>query len=49
MGLAETLGRVREWAPSKPVFQTNEREYLGRWQTWWDSGGRLEFTEPPVR
>lgn len=47
MGLAGALGRTDDWEPSKEVFQKNECDYIRRWQTWWDSGGRNEFKNLP--
>lgn len=47
MALAEIFGHTGGWAPSKEVFEKNERDYIGRWQTWWDNGGRNEFNDLP--
>ncbi|MCX6997737.1 MAG: HEAT repeat domain-containing protein [Kiritimatiellaeota bacterium] len=46
MGLSETLRRTAGWATSKGEFMNNEREYIGRWQAWWESSGRNEFMAP---
>jgi hypothetical protein len=35
------------WAPDTELFENNEREYLTRWKTWWQTTGQAQFTQPP--
>jgi hypothetical protein len=43
MGLAETMGWSNYWAPSKELFEQNERGYIRQWKTWWHDIGQFEF------
>ena len=44
MGLARVLHRSGDWAPSRELFNKNESDYIGRWQTWWKAYGQSSFT-----
>ena len=45
IGLAETLNRGGDWAPSFPAFARNPDLYISKWKNWWKEEGQRSYAK----
>jgi len=45
-GLAKVTGKYDEWAPSVALFEKDEKQYIQRWQKWWEEEGQMKYKLP---